>query len=341
MAEKEHEALTVDELIVPPGLLVPGENLIAIQGLNVSLTSSDFSLIPEARGILSPDVEVDRSRFDAFFAAAGSGNAGAPARLEYLEGRLHQRAGRLEEALGSYEKALSFKPDDPWPLYRLAECLRALGKGAEALERLRRDLRAGARANRKLLDLFIEAHREAGRGWEEILEAWPERASSYEWVLAPTGEKQAAEWRFSVEEPGKGWQEPGFDDSRWQKGPGGFGRQASPDAALRTAWITPHIWLRRQFDAGASFFDRGAKSQPRFRIQLRLRIKHDDDAEVYLNGQEIARLPSWSHNAYILKPIDDPRLLKPGANLLAVHCENKNADQIIDAGLVLILEPYE
>jgi len=49
-------------------------------------------------------------------------------------------------------------------------------------------------------------------------------------VVVPTSEKQGYEWRYTTEQPADGWEKPEFDDSRWQTGPGGFGRDGTPGA---------------------------------------------------------------------------------------------------------------
>ena len=47
LANANHEAGTAETYLVPSGEVVEGTNVIAVQGLNTSFTSSDFSLIPE------------------------------------------------------------------------------------------------------------------------------------------------------------------------------------------------------------------------------------------------------------------------------------------------------
>jgi hypothetical protein len=65
---------------------------------------------------------------------------------------------------------------------------------------------------------------------------------------------------------------------------------------------------------------------------------HDDDVEVYLNGQRVARLEGILRR-YIHVPIDDPALLRPGTNVLAAHCRNIERIGILDVGLVEEIEP--
>ena len=148
-------------------------------------------------------------------------------------------------------------------------------------------------------------------------------------VIVPSSEKSAQTWRYTMTKPDTGWFEPGFDDSQWKTGPGGFGTEGTPGAVVHTKWASADIWLRRTFEL---------KSPPKLG-QLALSIHHDDDAEVYLNGTQIKSFKRHT-NGYQLVILNDEgkRLLKPGNNTLAVHCHQISRGQYIDAGLVEIVE---
>ncbi|MDQ2800004.1 MAG: hypothetical protein M3Y13_10205 [Armatimonadota bacterium] len=66
-----------------------------------------------------------------------------------------------------------------------------------------------------------------------------------------------------------------------------------------------------------------------------IRMIHDEGAEVYLNG-----VPACRDGGYIGSYDDfelDPKAaatLKPGKNLIAVHCHQETGGQVIDVGLV-------
>src|SRR5205814_1039744 len=64
-------------------------------------------------------------------------------------------------------------------------------------------------------------------------------------TIVPTSERQGKVWRFTLQKPAEDWFKPGFDDSGWQEGPGGFGTRGTPGAVVRTEWKTDDIWLRR------------------------------------------------------------------------------------------------
>lgn len=146
-------------------------------------------------------------------------------------------------------------------------------------------------------------------------------------VLLPTAESSPQEWRYTLNQPPATWFRPEFDDSAWKTGVAGFGREGTPGAIVRTPWTTSDIWLRRVFTVG--------DIPPGF---VTLRIHHDEDAEVYLNGQLIATLEGYT-TSYVEYRIPNQELvrsaLRPGRNVLAVHCRQTGGGQYIDVGLVV------
>jgi hypothetical protein len=141
-------------------------------------------------------------------------------------------------------------------------------------------------------------------------------------VLVPTSERDRQSWRFTTGRPADGWQRSGFDDSSWQTGPGGFGTRGTPNATIGTEWSGADIWLRREFA-----LPRAVQGRPV------LRIFHDEDAEVFLNGEPIAVLKGFA-TGYIDVPLDKPELFKPDGNVLAIHCRQTDGGQFIDAGII-------
>jgi hypothetical protein len=143
------------------------------------------------------------------------------------------------------------------------------------------------------------------------------------WVV-PTAEVAPQLWRYTVQEPADSWFALGFDSSSWKEGPSGFGTRGTPGAIVRTEWRTPDIWLRRDIEVS----DRKWKN-------LQLHVHHDEDAEVYINGVLAARTRGYI-TSYEELPISQTAraALKPGKNVLAVHCHQTTGGQYIDAGLV-------
>jgi len=149
-----------------------------------------------------------------------------------------------------------------------------------------------------------------------------------ETTLVPTSRETAQTWRYTTDKPADGWQEPGFSDSPWKEGPGGFGEPTTPGSRVRTSWKTPDIWLRRSIDVPSH----AAGS-------LTLNIHHDEDAEVYLNGVQVFAAKGFLTD-YSLVPLDEraAAALKPGKNVIAVHCHETRGGQYIDVGLSVLHE---
>jgi len=142
-----------------------------------------------------------------------------------------------------------------------------------------------------------------------------------EWI--PTSEQAGHPWRYTLRRPAEGWEKPDFDDHTWIEGSGGFGTKGTPGAVVRTEWKTADIWLRGVWEL---------KEQPRG--ELWLRIHHDEDAEVYLNGILAARLTGYTTD-YVEIPLSESarQALRPGKNIVAVHCRQTRGGQYIDLGL--------
>ncbi len=146
-------------------------------------------------------------------------------------------------------------------------------------------------------------------------------------AVLPTSQRRAMNWRYTTQSPGEGWEQPDFDDSEWKSGPGGFGTDGTPGAVVRTTWDSSDIWLRRSFNVPASVLHND---------EIMLSIHHDEDAEVYLNGQHALSLLGYT-TSYRTAVIPEG-LLRQGENVIAIHCRQTTGGQYIDAGLLQITE---
>jgi hypothetical protein len=143
-------------------------------------------------------------------------------------------------------------------------------------------------------------------------------------VLASTAQTSPLSWSYTIHAPGPGWTQPDFDDSAWPAGESGFGTKETPGALVHTEWKSSDIYLRRSFELD---------SKPLGSVQLL--IHHDEDAEAYVNGKKVAKLEGYT-TAYKAIPLgpDATSALKPGRNVLAIHCHQTSGGQYIDAGLL-------
>jgi hypothetical protein len=145
--------------------------------------------------------------------------------------------------------------------------------------------------------------------------------------LVPTSMDHSQTWRFTFEEPDTNWALKDFDDSAWNKGPGGFGKPGTPGSAIRTLWTNESIWIRR------GFVIEEAPEGP-----LYLHIHHDEDARVYIDGERVADLEGYV-SAYTFVPLETETggKLSAGEHVLAIYCRQTGGGQYIDAGLVYIV----
>jgi hypothetical protein len=147
--------------------------------------------------------------------------------------------------------------------------------------------------------------------------------------LVPASDRRPQQWRYTTTDPAATWAGSAFDDGGWQQGTGGFGKPDTPRARVGTPWLTPDIWIRRTFDLPS-----------RSLVNPHLRIYHDDDAEVYVNGTRVAALPgAIGGYSYIkLDPAGVAALRAGASNVLAIHAKNLRGGQFIDMGIVEVLE---
>ncbi len=146
-------------------------------------------------------------------------------------------------------------------------------------------------------------------------------------TLVPTAERDGGtSWRFTAAAPPAAWARPDFDDTAWDAGKSGFGRSESPGAIVRTPWTSRELWLRTAFA-----FDEGTGPAPN---DLVLRVHHDEDVDVYLNGAKLVTLP-YSTPDYVDVALGPgaAAALVDGRNVLALHCRRLGYGQYCDAGI--------
>ncbi len=142
-------------------------------------------------------------------------------------------------------------------------------------------------------------------------------------TIVPTSQSIAQSWHYTVTAPAARWFAADFDDRAWQSGPGGFGTARTPGAVVGTVWNNGDIWLRRSFTLAS-----GALVDPVWRVH------HDEDAELYLNGELVATMSGYT-SGYVRVPLDAhaKSLLRTGNNTLAMHVHQTTGGQYADVGL--------
>ena len=147
-------------------------------------------------------------------------------------------------------------------------------------------------------------------------------------VALASGESAApSEWSYSTKDPGQGWSAPDFDASSWARGKAGFGSSDTPGVRVHTPWNASTIWLRTTVDLPKIGEDDA----------LTLRLFHDEDAEVFVNGKRLLRANGFITTYHDLDlDAAGKALFQPGKNTIAVSCRQSRGGQGIDVGMTLL-----
>ena len=135
-------------------------------------------------------------------------------------------------------------------------------------------------------------------------------------------------WQYTTTQPKGDWQKAGFDTTGWSQGNGGFGTKSTPGAVVGTEWSSSDIWLRQEVEISE------------LPINPQWRIHHDENAEVYINGQLVGDFPGYT-SSIVITPMSETarKALKLGKNLIAVKCHQTDGGQFFDVGIIDIQDP--
>jgi len=139
-------------------------------------------------------------------------------------------------------------------------------------------------------------------------------------TILPASDEEAYSCKYTFGTPAAGWAATDFDDSGWKTGGAPFTLDNVPGG---TTWDTHDIWIRRRFKLANADIN-----------QLYLKLRHDDGAEVYLNGVNIKNDDGAVGDFKMIPVKAFKDKLKDGENVLAIHCVNTGGDAWLDAGLV-------
>jgi hypothetical protein len=132
-------------------------------------------------------------------------------------------------------------------------------------------------------------------------------------------------WKYTFDRPETNWVNPTFDDSNWRTGGAGFGTPGTMGVSPKTLWNTDNIWLRRTFVLGEGDFS-----------DARFELHHDDDCEVYLNGEQATKLDAYLFDYLTVDILPAAlRALRPGTNVVAAHCHQTIGGQYFDLGIFI------
>ncbi|WP_198440120.1 PVC-type heme-binding CxxCH protein [Pareuzebyella sediminis] len=140
-------------------------------------------------------------------------------------------------------------------------------------------------------------------------------------MVIPSAQEGKSVWHYTENEPREDWTTAGFDDTAWETGEGMFGGKNIEEA--KTQWTTKELWLRKEVQIGEAI------DEPV------LKIAHDDDYEIFINGQQLMAEAGSSGRVYKYIRLDKEKgkLFKTGKNVIAVRCVNTGGDQYVDVGI--------
>ena len=150
--------------------------------------------------------------------------------------------------------------------------------------------------------------------------------------VVPTAQTGPVNWSYTLQKPSEGWASASFDSSGWKQGPAGFGTEGTPGAVVRTTWNTGDIWIRREVTL-----------PPEPHSHLQFYVYHDEDVEIYVNGEPAASDSGFT-TGYVPLEISPAAkaLLKPGARVvLAAHCHQTTGGQNVDLGIADVAEVHK
>ena len=128
--------------------------------------------------------------------------------------------------------------------------------------------------------------------------------------------------RYTETEPKSDWAFADFNYATWKSGELPF---SSSNGNGKTVWKSNDLWMRRKFNLSA--LPQGAM----------LKLTHDDNVQVYLNGQKFYEAPCCASKPVYL-PVNNA-MLRTGENILAIHVDNTGGPGFLDADIVTEVKP--
>ncbi|AFL85799.1 beta-xylosidase [Belliella baltica DSM 15883] len=136
------------------------------------------------------------------------------------------------------------------------------------------------------------------------------------------------DFKFTENKPAQGWQNNGSVSQNWKVGKLGLGSERTINSSTRntrTSWDSGEVWVHKDFE------------HKTVQGNLALRIHHDGETTVFLNGREIY---SQEQPDFIIVNLDSRAMgsLVEGQNLLAVHSKKGARSGFLDFSLFAMQE---
>ena len=150
--------------------------------------------------------------------------------------------------------------------------------------------------------------------------------------IIPACRQMPVEWKVAIGKGGgEGWAAVDFDDSGWDVRKGPFGKVDDKFVTVGSEWSKGGIRLRKSF------------TLDKLPERVTLRVFCRSSCNVYLNGKPIKRFIGRYRNDRIhgqdvpLRP-ETVKLLRKGANVLGVQCNDYSGTKFVDVGLIEVVD---
>ena len=143
-----------------------------------------------------------------------------------------------------------------------------------------------------------------------------------QWMISDARTKPW-QWHYTTKEPPANWSEVSFraEQADWHKGLAGFGTTA-PGVKAKTPWKSQTIWLQTSF------------LLEEIPDQLRLHLYHDENLELFLNGQPVFQRTGYVRDyMHFPAPAEFLKHLQTGRNVIAAKVTQTGGGQFFDLGI--------
>ncbi|WP_421941245.1 glutaminase domain-containing protein [Pedobacter sp.] len=140
-------------------------------------------------------------------------------------------------------------------------------------------------------------------------------------TIVPSSDERAYQVKYTETEPQGDWKALNYSANDWKSGSAPIGDDAK---SAKTLWKSHDIWVRRNFTV----------ANPASINELFLKLNHDDNIEVFLNGKKIYTKEGWTNDFQYIALNNNKTALVAGENVIAIHLLNTAGGRFLDFGLV-------
>lgn len=140
-------------------------------------------------------------------------------------------------------------------------------------------------------------------------------------TIVPSSDERAYQVKYTETEPQGDWKALNYNAGDWKSGSAPIGDDAK---SAKTLWKSHDIWVRRNFTV----------ANPASINELFLKLNHDDNIEVFLNGKKIYTKEGWTNDFQYIALNNNKTALVAGENVIAIHLLNTAGGRFLDFGLV-------